>query len=408
MSEAMHGTKKLCLLTLALGLSACVSSNGARISDFSLRGEIPTDPEGFDLALYETLGTRFTTGNQVEWIDNGALFELIEKDVRTAKSSINIVLFIWRSGQPGDSLAEQIAARTKTGVVCRVLLDPFGSTDLEIVKPQLERAGCDVRVFRPLPADETLGRNHRKLVIVDGRVGYTGGFGVHTSWLGDARNEKEWRDVAIRAEGPVVAQMQQAFAENWQEMGGVLLPASDFAAMYAPPKPGGARAAFITSTPNPELTRAERSILLMCKAARKRLWIGQSYFTPTSTLLALLVDQAHAGVDTRVLTPGDKNDQPVITAFQRRSYPDLATAGVRIWEWPISMMHSKVILADDHLVMVGSINFDILSFRLLEEGALIVDDEAFARQAERAFLSDFQKSVEVSLPWTHSREGEKK
>jgi len=400
----MRGTKKTCLLALALWFSAC-ATNGARTSDFVLRGEIPSDPEGFDLALYETLGTRFTTGNQVEWIDNGALFELIKKDVRTAKSSINIVLFIWRSGEPGDSLAQEIAARTKTGVVCRVLLDPFGSTDLEKVKPQLEQAGCDVRIFRPLPADETLARNHRKLVIVDGRVGYTGGFGVHTVWLGDARNENEWRDVAVRAEGPVVAQMQQAFAENWQEMGGVLLPASDFAAMYAPPRPGGARAAFVSSTPNPEVTRSERSILLMCKAARRRLWIGQSYFTPTSTLLSLLMQQARSGVDTRVLAPGDKNDQPVITITQRLSYPDLATAGVRLWEWPISMMHSKVILVDDHLVMVGSINFDILSYRLMEEGALIVDDKDFAQQAERAFLSDFQKSVEVGKQWYGSRYG---
>ncbi|MBM7114369.1 phospholipase D-like domain-containing protein [Archangium primigenium] len=390
---------------LALLLSSACATNGARTSDFVLRGEIPADPEGLGLALYQTLGTPFTEGNQVEWIDNGALFDLIAKDVRTAKSSINIVLFIWRSGEPGDSLAREIAQRTKEGVVCRVLLDPFGSNDLEIVKPQLERAGCDVRIFRPLPADETLARNHRKLVIVDGRVGYTGGFGVHTVWLGDARNENEWRDVAVRAEGPVVAQMQQAFAENWQEMGGVLLPASDFAALHAPGKAGGARAAYVSSTPNPELSRAERSILLMCKAARSRLWIGQSYFTPTSSLLELLVQQAHSGVDTRVLAPGDKNDQPAITLTQRLSYPDLATAGVRLWEWPISMMHSKVILADDHLVMVGSINFDILSYRLMEEGALIVDDKAFARQAERAFLSDFQKSVEVGQRWYGSRYG---
>ncbi len=396
---------KLYPWALALLLSAACATNGARTSDFVLRGEIPADPDGLGLALYQTLGTPFTEGNQVEWIDNGALFDLIAKDVRTAKSSINIVLFIWRSGEPGDSLAREIAQRTKEGVVCRVLLDPFGSNDLEIVKPQLERAGCDVRIFRPLPADETLARNHRKLVIVDGRVGYTGGFGVHTVWLGDARNENEWRDVAVRAEGPVVAQMQQAFAENWQEMGGVLLPASDFAALHAPVKAGGARAAYVSSTPNPELSRAERSILLMCKAARSRLWIGQSYFTPTSSLLELLVQQAHSGVDTRVLAPGDKNDQPAITLTQRLSYPDLATAGVRLWEWPISMMHSKVILADDHLVMVGSINFDILSYRLMEEGALIVDDKAFAKQAERAFLSDFQKSVEVGQRWYGSRYG---
>jgi cardiolipin synthase A/B len=403
----MNHAMKTWMVVLALGLLGACATNGARSSDFVLRGEIPSDSEGFDLAVYETLGTRFTEGNEVRWIDNGALFPLLHEDVRRAKSSINIVLFIWRSGQAGDSLAREIAARTKEGVVCRVLLDPFGSTGLDVVKPQLEQAGCDVRVFRPLPADETLARNHRKLIIVDGRVGYTGGFGVHDVWLGDARNENEWRDVAVRAEGPVVAQMQQAFAENWQEMGGVLLPASDFAALYAPPRPGGARAAFVSSTASPEVSRAERSILLMSKVARQRLWIGQSYFTPTSSLLELLVQQAHSGVDTRVLAPGDKNDQRVITTAQRMSYPDLATAGVRIWEWPISMMHSKVMLVDDHLVMVGSINFDILSYRLMEEGALLVDDKDFARQAERAFLSDFQKSVEVGHRWNGSQYGKK-
>lgn len=382
---------------------ACITTNGARPSDFTLRGEIPTGRESFDLALYQTVDTRFTSGNEVEWIDNGALFERIKDDLRRAKSSINIVLFIWRSGQPGDGLAAELAERTKAGAVCRVLLDPFGSNDLEKVKPMLERAGCDVRIFRPLPAEETLARNHRKLFIIDGKVGYTGGFGVHGVWLGDARNVEEWRDVAVRAEGPVVAQMQQAFAENWQEMGGVLLPASDFAALDSPGKPGGARAAFMSSTGNPELSRSERSIQLMCKAAKRRLWIAQAYFTPNAPLLTLLQQQGRSGVDTRVLAPGDTNDQKTLTLVQRLSYPDLATTGVRLWEWTISMMHSKVILVDDHLVMVGSINFDALSYSWMEEGALIVDDEAFARKAERAFLQDFQKSVEVGKKWYGTR-----
>lgn len=385
-------------LLFALLVAAMVGGcncNGARESDFQIEGPAPQTRAQFDSALFQTVDARLEAGHSVRWLDNGAVFPAIEEAIRGARSSVNVTLFIWRPGLPGDAFIPLLAERVRAGVKCRVLVDPVGSTGFEDkVAPALKEAGCEVRVFRPLPADENLARQHRKLVIVDGKVGFTGGFGFHDVWLGDASNENEWREVSLRVEGPVVGSMQQAFAENWQEAGGSLLPASDF------PSPGRAKeagmlAAFVSSSGNPEVTRSERLVYLLSKSAKRKLWISQAYFTPNSTLLELLKEKARAGVDVRVLMPGDKNDQKAITVVQRRSYEELAEAGVRLYEWPTSMMHSKSFVVDDRLVLVGSINFDALSFRWLEEGSLLVDDPKLGAKAAAVFEKDLETAVEV-------------
>ncbi len=385
------------LVTGLLALALVVGCKKGRESDFRILGEVPTDKAGFALATYQTTGARFTEGNKVEWVENGAVFERIRQDIAQAQRSVNIVLFIWRPGPPGDAIAQELAGAVGRGATCRVLVDPTGSTHFEDeVQPVLERAGCEVRIFRPLPADENLARNHRKLVVVDGRIGFTGGFGFQDCWLGDARNEKEWRDVAVRVRGPVVAQLQQAFAENWQEASGALLPASDFAAATDGPFEDGVSAAFITSTANPELTDAERIIQLLAAAAKEKLWVAQAYFTPNKPLVELFEHKARAGVDVRILAPGDKNDHASITKIQRRTYDALLPSGVKVYEWPVSMLHSKTILVDDRLTLIGSMNFDRLSYRFLEEGSLLVDDAGFAKRAKQSFLEDQRRSVDVA------------
>ncbi|WP_052420719.1 phospholipase D-like domain-containing protein [Hyalangium minutum] len=397
-----RGRRWAVALAAAIVWVGCVSCsrNKEQSQPFYLRSGVSSRGPEFATALYQTVSTRMVPGNHLRWANNGAVFDVMEEELSRARSSINIVLFIWRKGQASERILSVLTERARAGVSCRVLVDPLGSGPFEKdIKPRLEAAGCHAHLFRPLPADENLARNHRKIIVVDGRVAITGGLAIQDEWLGDARNEKEWRDTNVRVEGPVVAQLQQAFAENWQERTGELLPASDFPALgTSEPSLDDARdgwGGFVASTANPELTRAERLTQLMARAAHKRLWIAQAYFTPNEPLTALLVEQARAGVDVRVLAPGDKNDHTSITLAQRATYDTLLAAGVRIWEYQPSMMHAKTMLVDDRLVLVGSINYDALSFNLLEEGSLVLEDQEAARGMEAFFLEDLKHATEV-------------
>jgi cardiolipin synthase len=380
------------------GCAACTTKESSE--PFQLRGEVGSHGAELATALYQTVGVRMVPGNRIRWANNGAVFDVMAETLSHARTSINIVIFIWRPGRASERMLAVITERARAGVKCRVLVDPIGSPTFEKeVKPTLEAAGCQAHLFRPLPADENLARNHRKIIVVDGKVGITGGVAIQDEWLGEARNEKEWRDSNALVQGPVVAQLQQAFAENWQESSGELLPASDFPALASPvpglDDAGEGWAAFVSSTANPEVTRAERLTQLMVRAARKRLWIAQAYFTPNEPLTALLVERARAGVDVRVLAPGDKNDHTSITLAQRATYDTLMAAGVRIWEYQPSMMHAKTMLVDDRLVLVGSINYDPLSFNMLEEGSLVLQDDAAARGMAAFFLEDLRHAQEI-------------
>lgn len=391
----------LAMAVAAVVLTGCAAGcTKEKSRPFQLTGKVGSHGPDLAVALYQTVGVRMTHGNHIRWANNGTVFDTLVDEVKQARASVNIVMFIWRPGRASDRLLEVLTAKARAGVTCRVLVDPLGSSDFEArVKPRLEAAGCKAHLFRPLPADENLARNHRKLVIIDGRVAMTGGVAIQDEWLGNGLSEKEYRDTNAWVRGPVVAQLQQAFAENWQEASGELLPASDFPTLMEP-EPGvdGAGegwAAFVGSTANPEVTRAERLTQLMVRAAQKRLWIAQAYFTPNDALTKQLMERARAGVDVRVLAPGDYNDQKAITLAQRAAYDDLLEAGVRIWEYQPSMMHAKTMLVDDRLVLVGSINYDPLSFNLLEEGSLVLEDDAAAREMEAFFQEDLTHAKEV-------------
>nr|BDT38536.1 phospholipase D-like domain-containing protein [Myxococcus sp. MH1] len=389
------------LVVAAVAVTGCpVACTKERPRVFQLKGEVGSRGPDFAVALYQTVGVRMAPGNHLTWTNNGDVFDVMVEEVRQAKVSMNLVMFIWRPGRASDRMVEAMAERARAGVACRVMVDPFGSAGFEAeVKPRLEAAGCRAHLFRPLPADENLARNHRKVLVVDGRVGVTGGLAIQDEWLGNGLSEREYRDTNARVTGPVVEQMQQAFAENWQETTGELLPPEDFPTLSLPvPGLDGAGegwAAFVGSTANPEVTRAERLTQLLVRAATKRLWIAQSYFTPNGPLSELLQERARAGVDVRVLAPGDINDQKFITVAQRATYDALLKAGVRVWEYQPSMMHAKTMLVDDRLVLVGSINYDPLSFNILEEGSLVLEDLDAARQMEAFFLEDLSRAREV-------------
>lgn len=385
------------LLLLAGVLAGCPLPNHPLA--LRIRDTVPETPEGLSLAWYQTVGVELEPGNQVELVHNGHVFDILEQEIRAARSSLHILLYIWRPGHPSDRIIQALRER-HPGVACRVLVDPLGSIRFEdTVGPELVAAGCEVRIFRPLRGTiATLNlkrfqaRLHRKLVVRDGISGLTGGWGIWKSWEGDGRKPDEWRDANIWVQGPAVRGLQLAFAQNWQEAGGGLLPAEAFPEPM--PTPGVARAGFVTHTGAPVLTNAERMTLLAIASARKRLWIANSYFIPTGAIQDMLIAKAKAGVDVRVLTPGRHHDIPPVHEGQRATYARLLENGVRIWEYEVSMMHSKSVLVDDRLSMVGSTNLDPLAFSA-EEGSLVVDDPALAAQLAQSFEEDVRHSVEI-------------
>jgi cardiolipin synthase len=355
--------------------------------------------EGVDqvgLALTQSTGVSLVEGNRVAWRDDGSVFDAIEEAVRGARHSVHVGVYIWKPGKVGSRLAELVARRAREGVAVRVLVDPMGSEGFdEELCPPLREAGCEVRYFRDLkrrPFTLT-GRNHRKLVVVDGRVGFTGGFGIAPEWAGDGLSPDSWRDANAEVEGPVVGQMQASFAAHWLETGGRLLPRAELERA----RPAGeARAAYVTSTDVVGLSHARWVTHIALMAARRRAWIANAYFVPPPELLGALLLLASHGIDLRLLLPGPHQDHPTVTFFQRRLYGRLARSGARVYEYQPSMMHAKTMLVDDRLVIVGSINLDFLSMEWLEEGCLVVDDRRFAAQLEERWHVDMERSRQAA------------
>jgi cardiolipin synthase len=380
----------------ALSLSGCFGRLAE--SEFRLDG---ADVENADFgnALFQTVGARLTPGNEVVPVDNGAVFDAIIDAIHQARESVHIDTFIWAEGEVSNRLVDALAMRTRAGVRCRIIVDALGSPDFPSLQRRLELLGCEAHRFRLLPGQDDAARQHRKLVIVDGRIGFTGGYGIDDKWQGDGRHDDppQWRDSNIRVRGPAVLEMQQAFAENWEEATGSLLPPGTF------PKPedaGDALATFVTSTENSVVTKNERLTQLFIASARKRLWIANAYFVPSQPILDLLARKAHEGVDVRVLAAGERTDTRAYLPAQRKRLDDLTRAGVRAFEYRPTMMHSKVIILDDRYVVIGSCNLDPLSLNKMEEGALVVDDPKLNAELTRRYLEDLGHSIERKPPIT--------
>jgi cardiolipin synthase len=373
----------------ALLLISCdTHSSNYRITSF-----VPADPAGFSNALYQSTSVKLTAGHRIELVDDGAIFDRLEQELAKAKRSINIVLFIWKPGTASERIVRAVTDRAKTGVTCRIVVDAVASMAFEkAVKPELVAAGCDVRAFRPPSKGVTDRRNHRKIVVIDGKAAFCGGFGISDEWLGEGHKPREWRDTNVFIEGPAVNEMQQAFANNWQEVNGPLLPESDFAAVSVG---GTTRAAFVSSTSSGHLTRAERLTQLLIAASTTRVWITNAYFVPSNGLIELLVEKRKQGVDVRVMAAGDETDHPEVLREQRATYRKLLDGGVRIWEYQPSLLHAKTMIVDEHLSVVGSINLDRLSLEAMEEGSLVMSDPRVAAELAKRWDLDVTRCVEI-------------
>jgi cardiolipin synthase len=354
------------------------------------------------------LGPPFVDGNRQRALRNGEeIFPPMLAAIRGARQSINFETYIYWAGDIGRQFADALVERARQGVPVHVLLDWVGSAKMdEALIDEMKAAGIEVRKFHP-PHWSHLGRlnnrTHRKLLVVDGRIAYTGGVGIAPEWTGHAQDPEHWRDTHFEVEGPVVAQMQAVFLDNWIKVTGKVLhgPA------YFPrlDKVGSSAAQMFSSSPTGGSDSMQLMYLLGITAASRSIDISAAYFVPDDLAVRALSDALKRGVKLRIIVPGEHIDSDTVRSASRATWGPLLEAGALIAEYRPTMFHCKVLIIDDRLVSVGSTNFDNRSFRLNDEATLNVLDSEFARAQTAIFEADLARSRPVSLqawqarPW---------
>lgn len=357
-------------------------------------------------------------------LDAAGTFPRLWADIGAARETVHVQLYYCKPGAIADTLASVLRERARAGVAVRFLYDAFGCGPLgEEFFRELRAGGVDVRPLRPVrwwSLHKAQERSHARIVVVDGRVGWTGGFGIDDRWgPNGADGEPGWRETNVRFTGPAVAQLQAAFADGWAEAAGVLLvlphlygglgtgtPARpDPAAPEAMPgAEGGARMGLLHSVPDLGSTTAERVLALTLTGARRTLYIANAYFVPDDDFRDMLILAARRGVDVRILTPDRQTDVPIVRYAARAHYPELLAGGVRIWEYRPSMMHAKTFVADGRWTGIGSMNFDNRSIAVNDETTLLVDDPRLGATMDALFLRDLERATELT-PETFGRRG---
>ncbi len=381
---------------LALGAAGGHLARRVRRRQLSRRMLELADAVPLEVLLEREVGVPVREGNAMELVEDGAVFDALEEEIRGARETIHIAEFIWMgTGDPSERIGRAILGRRR-GVACRIHIDWLGSRRFDrSLEARLVADGVEIRRHTPWP--DPFRVSHRRIFCFDGRTAYVGGFGIWKAWLGDGDGEDEWRDTAARVRGPIVGDLQRAFDHSWQSAGGAPLPAQAYPRLRAA---GELAAAVVASTPKwARTTLAARMYYALIASARHRLYVANSYFVPERSLQHLLTAQARQGVDVRVLAPGPHHDMPPVLAGQRRTYAGLLAGGVRIFEYGAAMMHAKTMVVDD-VAVVGSTNMDSQSLSFLWEASVVARAPALADRLAARFLEDLERSNEIrSEPW---------
>ena len=368
------------------------------------------DPD-FARAMGVLLGPAIVEGNRFDVLLNGSrIFPAMLAAIRAARKSITFETFIYWSGEVGRQFADALAERARAGVKAHVLLDWLGSNRMEPAQlEEMTRAGIEVRRFhRPRWSNlaRMNNRTHRKVLVVDGTVGFTGGVGIADHWAGDAQDEHHWRDTHFRAEGPVVAQMQAVFLDNWIKATGAVLHGAD----YFPPlgHSGDGAAQMFSSSSSGGSESMQLMYLLAITAAQRSIQLSTAYFVPDALTLRTLAEAVERGVTVQIITPGKHTDAAIVRRASRALWGPLLDAGVEIYEYQPTMYHCKVMIVDTLLVSVGSTNFDNRSFQLNDEANLNIYDPEFAARLQEIFRDDLARSRRITLAdWSRRPAGEK-
>jgi cardiolipin synthase A/B len=350
-------------------------------------------------------------GNRVEILLNGdGTFPAMLRDIKTAKSTITFAQYLYEGGSVSYELAEALGDRCRAAVRVHILIDSQGSNKIPQKIPAMMRdAGCHVEFFRKVEAPQVFlpwkllkynYRNHRRVLVIDGRTGFTGGYGISDAWTGDGRTENHWRETNARVEGPVVKYLQAAFTESWLEATGTVLGGEGYFPRLE--SRGEVSAQMVKSSPIGGSFQNYMLFLLSIASAKKSILITNSYFIPDDTMIDALLKAAARGVCVIVLVPG-KIDHQITYRASRSNYGRMLLGGIQIFEYMAALMHAKTMVVDGVWATVGSTNFDNRSFALNEEVNLTVYDAGMARRLEEAFEEDLKYARKITYEEWNSR-----
>ncbi len=356
------------------------------------------DPQ-FRRSMGVLLGPPIIEGNKVEVLLNGnQIFPSMLQAIRGAEKTITLETYIYWSESIGKEFSEALIERARAGVKVHVMLDFIGSMKMdEPVMEAMKAAGIQLERFhKPVwwKFTKLNNRTHRKVLIIDGKVGFTGGVGIADQWRGSAQDKKHWRDTHFRVEGPVVGQMQAVFNDNWTKATGVVLDGETY--FPALSSKGDHPAQMFSSSPSGGSESMLLMYLMSITAAKETIHLSSSYFVPEELTIKALVAAAKRGVKVRIITPGHEIDSDVVRAASRERWGDLLRAGIQIAEYQPTMFHVKALVVDSLMVSVGSTNFDNRSFSLNDEANLNVLDPVFAKQQVAIFEDDWKKAKPIS------------
>ena len=355
--------------------------------------------EGFHRVVEAYVSTELRPNSRAEILFNGEeVYPRLFEDLRSARDLIAWHVFWFKPGKLADQLLEILCERARAGVDVFFLYDHFGGWGVDDrYWEALREAGCEVNPFRPWRWNRLYKwqqRSHMRTVIIDGRVGYTGGFAIHDDWMGDGRHPGQWRDTSARIGGDLVRRLQTAFIIAWADATGDLL-LGDRLFPEETEVEGPHRAGLLFNAPSIGSTDAERYFALSIRGAKQRLYITNAYVLPNGAFRHLLTEAVDRGVDVRVLTPGANTDQPSTWYAARCHYQELLNAGVRIWEYEPTMVHAKTLVADGAWCSVGTINFDNRSISLNDEITLLAQGRDLGDRLQSRFLEDLEFAREL-------------
>jgi cardiolipin synthase len=385
------------LVALLVQASACTMVRFDKPSVYKYDHSFAVADDAFPRSL-SAFGFSMVEGNRAEILNNGdEIFPAMTDAIRAAKRTVNLESYIYKDDRAGKIIAQALMDAARRGIEVRVLVDGTGSKFSGPLLGRMRKAGVKTAMFRPIrlwTLHKIVRRTHRKILVVDGEVSFTGGFCIADSWLGDARNPKEWRDMMVRATGPVSAQMQAIFSENWTFATGEILAGDEFYPEIAPAGEVAAQAIKVSRGDPSSL--AAMLYFTAIQSARKSIYIQNAYFSPNRQTREALIQAAKRGVDVRIMVPGRHIDQPLVRMASRLHYGELLTGGVRILEYNRTMMHNKDAVIDGIFSVIGSINFDARSMYENAEDTLTFYDRGFGARLEAVFAEDEKHCREIT------------
>jgi len=353
------------------------------------------DPQ-FEREMGTLLGPAILPGNQVTALQNGdQIFPAMLKAIRAAQYTINFETYIYWSGRTGEEFAEALIERVRADVKIHLMLDWLGSQKMapQLVE-RMQDAGVEIERYHPLhwySLGKLNNRTHRKVLIVDGRIGFTGGVGIADQWTGHAEDPDHWRDMHFRIEGPVVAQFQAAFLDNWIKTTGRVLNGDTYFPTLTPV--AGIKMHMFMSSPAGGSESMRLMYLMAITAAQRSIDIEAAYFIPDALMSRELIRARERGVRIRLLLPDKHIDSETVRIASKRAWGSLLEQGVEIHMYEPTMLHCKMLIFDQYMVSVGSTNFDMRSFELNDEASLNIYDSAFAQRMTEVFEADLKAST---------------